>query len=114
MIFFDLLALTALLLGPIRLGGALIRTFPYLGSMVVLSFMFNAIDCFASLVAVFLAVLLLIHRLAWPAVERPLYAICRFSPIKEKKWLFTTGMALILLPRHFSIEVFKALLEKLR
>jgi len=57
--------------------------------------------------------LLLVHRLFWPAIQRPLYAVYRFNPIKEKKWLFTIGVALLLFPHHVTMEVLKAILEKI-
>jgi hypothetical protein len=81
--------------------------------MIVVSLLFNFINFMAGFAALFLSLLLLVHRLFWPASQRPLYAIYRFSPIKEKKWLFSLGIALLLLPHQFTIETLKAILEKL-
>jgi hypothetical protein len=113
MIFLNLLALAIPLLGPIYLGIALVKYAPQAGAMVLFSVMFNSIDFLAGFAALLLALLLLLHRIFWPAIQRPLYAIYRFAPIKEKKWLFRTGVALLVFPNHFTIEVLRAILEKL-
>lgn len=113
MIFLNLLALVIPVLGPVYGGVALQKYAPMAGAMVLVSIMFNAINFFAGFAAFFVAVILLVHRLLWPAVQRPLYAIYRFAPIKEKKWLFRAGVILLFLPNHFTVAVLKAILEKL-
>jgi len=114
MIFLNLLALVIPVLGPIYAGFELTKHgFPMAGAMVLVSFMFNSIDFFAGLAALFLALLLLLHRLFWPAVQRPLYAIYRFAPIKQKKWLVGIGIALLTLPSHTTLGVLKAMLKKI-
>jgi hypothetical protein len=113
MIFLNLLALVVPVFGPIYAGLGIAKYAEMAGGMVVLSIMFNFIDFLAGFAALFLAVLLLLHRLFWPAIHRPLYAIYRFAPIKEKKWLFRIGVILLFLPQHFTVEVLKAVLEKL-
>jgi hypothetical protein len=85
---------------------------PNAAAMLLFSLMFNAIDVLVGSTAFFLALLLLLHRLFWPAIQRPLYAIYRFAPVKQKKWLFRIGFALLVLPKHLTIEVLKALLSK--
>jgi hypothetical protein len=64
-----------------------------------------------------LALILLLHRLFWPAVQRPLYAVYRYAPLnaplKEKKWMLTIGVALLFLPYHVTIDVLKAIIDKL-
>ncbi len=113
MICLNLLALVIPLYGPIYIGLAVYKYAPQAGSMVVVSLLFNFINFIAGFAAFFLSLLLLLHRLFWPAIQRPLYAIYRFSPIKEKRWLFSLGIALLLLPHQFTIETLKAILEKL-
>jgi hypothetical protein len=113
MIFLNLLALVISVLGPIYAGLWLAKYAPLAGAMVFFSFAFNSIDLLAGFAALLLATLLLLHRLFWPAVQRPLYAIYRFAPIKEKKWLVRIGIALLILPYHLTFEVLKAILEKL-
>src|SRR5579863_4989156 len=113
MLFGNLLTLAILLLGPIYVGLALAKYALPLGAVILLSFPLNAIDILVGSAALFLALLLLLHRLFWPVVQRPLYAIYRFAPIKEKKWLFSAGAALLFIPSHITIEVLKAFLEKL-
>jgi hypothetical protein len=113
MIVLNLLALAVPLLGPIYLGTALFKYSAQAGAVVVVSIMFNSIDFLAGIAALLLALLLLFHRIFWPAIQRPLYAIYRFAPIKEKKWLFKTGVALLVLPNHFTIDLLRATLEKL-
>jgi hypothetical protein len=117
MLFLNLLALTIPVLAPIYAGIWLAKYAPHAGAMVAISFMFNSIDFLAGFAALLLALLLLSHRLFWPAVQRPLYAIYRYAPInvplKEKKWMCTIGIALLFLPYHFTIEVLRAILEKL-
>jgi hypothetical protein len=113
MILINLLALAIPVLGPIYVGTALSKYAPQAGATVLMSLIFNFIDFLAGFAALIVALLLLLHRLLWPAIQRPLYAICRFAPIKEKKWLFRFGVALLFLPNHFTIGVLRTILEKL-
>lgn len=112
MILANLAALAIPVLGPIYGGVALANYAPYAAGMVVLSLMFNAIDFLVGFAGLLLAVLLLLHRLFWPAIQRPLYAIYRFSPIKKKRWLFATGVALLFLPMHATVRALRTILEK--
>lgn len=117
MIFLNLLALVVPILGPIYGGLALAKYAPHAGAMVLVSFMFNSIDILAGSAALLLALLLLLHRLFWPAIQRPLYAVYRFAPVnvplKEKKWMFTIGLALLFLPYHLTLALLRAILDKL-
>ena len=88
-------ALAVPLVLPIWVGVKLINVAHYAATMIVASVLFNGIDIVVGTAAFLLAILLLIHRVAWPLVERPLYAFQRYSPIKNKKWLFGAGVALI-------------------
>jgi hypothetical protein len=116
MIFLNLFALVIPVLAPIYIGIWLAKYAPQAGAMVMASIMFNFIDFLAGFAALLLAIILLLHRLFWPAVQRPLYAIYRYAPLnaplKEKKWMWTIGIALLFLPYHFTIDVLKAILDK--
>jgi hypothetical protein len=85
MTFLNLLALAIPLLGPFYGGLAFAKYAPQVGAAIVFSILFNSINILVGTAALFLALLLLLHRLFWPAVQRPLYAIYRFAPIKEKE-----------------------------
>ena len=113
MLVLNLAALAVAVFGPIYAAVALTKYAPYAAAMIFVSLIFNFIDFLAGFAAFFAALLLLLHRLFWPAIQRPLYAVYRFAPIKEKKWLFRIGVVLILLPQHLTIEVLKKILEKL-
>jgi hypothetical protein len=109
----NLLASAIPLLSPIYAGVGLFKFAPNAGAAVMVSVVFNSIDVFAGLAAVMVAALLLLHRLFWPAIQRPLYAVYRYSPLKQKKWLVGVGIALVFLPKHLTVEAIKALVEKL-
>lgn len=113
MVAGNLLLLAIPLLGPIYIGLLISKYEPRVGAFILISVLLNSIDVIAGSAALVLALILLLHRLFWPVIGRPLYAIQRYAPIKNKKWLFGTGVALILLPRHITFQVLKALLEKL-
>jgi hypothetical protein len=112
MIVLNLMALTVPVLGPIYGGLALFKHFPRVGATVLFSVILNFIDFLAGFAAFALALILLVHRLFWPAIQRPLYAIYRFSPITEKKWLIRVGVTLLILPYHLSLEALKTIVEK--
>jgi|ERR1700674_3786557 len=114
MIFLNVLGLALPVLGPIYTGAVIFKHFPQAGASVVVSLLLNFIDFLACFAAFALACLLLVHRIFWPLVQRPLYAVYRFAPIKEeKKWLVRVGTTLLLLPYHFSLEALRKVLEKL-
>jgi hypothetical protein len=71
----------------------------------------NFVDVIACSVFLILMLLILLHRLIWPVVERPLYAFARYGVIKNKKLLWTLGGALILAPQ--GVAVSKWVLDKL-
>lgn len=113
MVAGNLMLLAIPLFGPIYIAVLVTKYLPRFGPYIFFSILFNSIDVVAGFAAFVLAVFLLLHRLFWPVIGRPLYAIQRYAPIKNKRWLFATGVALILLPRHITFQVMKALLEKL-
>jgi hypothetical protein len=109
----NLLAAAIPLLAPIYGGLVLFKLAPQAGAAILASLLFNSIDILAGSAAFVVAALLLLHRLLWPAIQRPLFAVYRFSPLKQKKWLVTVGLALALLPQHLTGEVIKSFIDKL-
>jgi hypothetical protein len=109
----NLLVMGLALLAPIFLGLNVFKYSPTAGAVMFSSFLLNSIDFIAGFAALILALLLLLHRLLWPTIQRPLYTIHRFAPIKNKKLLWTMGISLILLPTHITIEFLKSFLDKL-
>jgi hypothetical protein len=55
----------------------------------------NAIDGFVASSCFLLAITMLLYRILWPVVERPLYAAHRFRITKQKKLCFFIGLALV-------------------
>ena len=56
----------------------------------------NAIDAFVGSAWFLVAVLMLVHRLLWPMLERPLYALERHKVLtNHRKMIVCTGVALI-------------------
>ena len=79
----------------------------------MVSFMLNSIDFVVAFAAVVVAVLLLLHRLFWPLIQRPLYAVCRYAPLRHKKFMWGVGVTLLFAPCHITINLLKSLLLKL-
>ncbi len=112
-VLVSLLILVSLIWAPIFFGARIGRHLPMAGGVLLFSFVLNSIDIVVGLAALMLALLLLLHRLVWPTVERPIYAIQRFGLIKNKKFLWGVGIALVFLPKHTTIQLLKSLVEKL-
>lgn len=55
----------------------------------------NSVDVMLCLFVFFVLALFVVHRLLWPLLERPLYAIARYGLIKRKALLWAVGLALI-------------------
>jgi hypothetical protein len=75
--------------------------------------MLNSIDIFVTFAALIVAVLMLMFRMAWPLIQRPIYALQRMSHISRKGWLWSAGVVML----TFSVTGFpgwmKTLFEKL-
>lgn len=112
-VLVNLLVLAILIYVPVFFGSKVVRYSPLAGGVLALSFVLNSIDIVAGFAALVLALLLLLHRLLWPVIERPIYAIHRFAPVRNKKLLWGIGIALIFLPKHTTTELLKSILEKL-
>jgi hypothetical protein len=70
----------------------------------------NFVDVVACSVFLLLMLFVLVHRLIWPVLERPLYACARYGVIKNKKLLWALGGTLILVPSH-SVSIWEWLLK---
>jgi hypothetical protein len=56
----------------------------------------NFLDALVSLTWFILAIMMLLHRLLWPLIERPVYALFRYRVFSEQKKLtFFSGVALV-------------------
>lgn len=90
-----------------------------LGVALVLSVFANSVDAVVILATILVALMLLAHRLIWPLIQRPLYAIQRmeFASPEEwnnrKGWLRGIGFTLVVLSIPSLPEWLKALFEKL-
>jgi hypothetical protein len=65
---------------------------------IALSFALNSINVLACFVGFLCAVLMLVHRLIWPVLERPVYDFQRLEIIKNKKLLQRIGFVIVILP----------------
>ena len=57
--------------------------------------MTNVVDALAALLFFALSSLMLLHRLLWPMVNRPLYATARLGIVRRKKLCILAGFALL-------------------
>ena len=111
-VLVSLVILVILIYAPIFFGAGIGRYFPMAGGVLLLSFVLNSIDLVVGLAALMLALLLLVHRLVWPTIERPIYAMQRFGLVNNKKFLWTAGITL-LLPTYTIFQLLRSLLGKL-
>jgi len=88
------LALAMIIVFPFYLGTKVAAFSEPVGFGLILSFAVNSIDVLAILLAISTAIAMLIHRLIWPALQRPLYAIQSLPLLKRKAvmWTFGTGL----------------------
>jgi len=107
-VLVNLLILVLLIWLPIFVGAKVARLWPLAGGVVMMSFPLNSIDFIVCFAALILATLLLVHHLLWPMIQRPLYAICRFGPPKNKWLTWTIGLTLLALPKHHIMEFLMA------
>jgi hypothetical protein len=73
--------------------------------------MAGASNVFAAVIAFALAIMfasLVLHRVFWPIIQRPLYALWRFKLLQNRKVLFYVGVALLTVPLPRIAQVVKA------
>jgi hypothetical protein len=113
-LLFVVLSLLPIIFGFYALHGPNIGVSETFGLGMLLCLVFNSLNLFVCLAGVVFGSLLLIHRLLWPALARPLYEFQRREFIKNKTALQAVGIALIMLPRPETvISLVKNLCEKL-
>jgi hypothetical protein len=64
-------------------------------AIVVIAAQTNLFVCIIALLFFFLAFMMLVHRLSWPLLERPIYSLQAIGIIRRKKMLAATGILLI-------------------
>jgi hypothetical protein len=101
-----------LLYAPIEVGSFLMSHLNLeVGFGVILVFMLNCGDIAACAVFFIIMIGMLLHRLVWPVLERPLYASQRYGLVRKKVTLWTVGSVLIFGPPGFAVV--KAIAERL-
>ena len=78
--------------------------------MVLLS---NLIDLLVALLFVIVALVMLLHKVLWPLLEKPLYALQRTGIVGRRKLLVTIGFMFLSSASGLSFEHLKKILEQL-
>lgn len=108
----DVVLACVLVYGPIELATVLMK--PYLlgssGAWAFTALFFNFGDFAACSVFFIVMLAVLVHRLVWPVLERPIYALQRYGVIRRKKLLWFIWAVLLVGP-HNIVEFAKYLLE---
>ena len=68
----------------------------------------NEIDVLVALIFIFLALLMLLHRLFWPIINRPLYSLQAIGIARRRKVFYTVGVALFfggVTPPHLVMKI---------
>jgi hypothetical protein len=123
-ILLNLLLGAFLVLGPAYLGlKAAVYTARFNGPsffgvagvmFVVLGGAVNSVDLIACSVFLAFMIFILLHRLVWPVIERPLYAFARFGIIRRKRLLWAAALALIFARKGPALaELLRQILSKL-
>jgi hypothetical protein len=111
-VVLDVILACALVYGPIELATVLMK--PYLlgnsGAWAFAALFFNFGDFIACSVFFVVMLAVLAHRLMWPVLERPIYALQRYGVIRQKKLLWSIWAVLLAGPYNI-FEVAKYLVE---
>jgi len=111
LIVLDVVLALALVVGPIEMAGVMLKS-PLLQKAsvaVLLLVMFNFGDFVACSVFFLVMFAVLVHRLMWPILERPIYALHRYGVIRQKALLWSIGVALWFGPK--GIELVKYIIQ---
>lgn len=92
---FQFLVLAMMAVLPFYVGTKVASYSEPTGFALLLSYSVNSLDALAILLVISLAILMLIHRLIWPALQRPLYAVQRVPPPNRKAVMWTIGTGLL-------------------
>jgi hypothetical protein len=104
-IFVCILIILLLSVAPILLGVVIIRHYhpnprSLVGSAAIaglFGFVLNSVSLLICGLALVFSCIVILHRLLWPLLQRPLYIFQRYGVIKRKKLLWAFGFALLLL-----------------
>jgi hypothetical protein len=79
---------------------------PYLlgnsGAWALTTLLLNVGDFVACSVFFIVMLAVLAHRLVWPVLDRPMYALHRYGVIRKKKFLWAFAVALFVGPHNFA------------
>lgn len=103
LIVLDVVLALVLVGGPVELAVAMMKSPVMIETTVagVVVLMFNFGDFIACSVFFIVMLTVLLHRLMWPILERPIYALHRYGVIRNKKLLWGVGSALLIGPQGF-------------
>jgi len=94
-VVFQFLALAMMTVLPFYFGTKIASYSEPAGFALVLSCSVNSLDVLAILLVISMAILMLIHRLIWPTLQRLLYAVQRVPPPNRKAVMWTIGTCLL-------------------
>lgn len=94
-IAFQFFVLAMITVFPFYLGTKVASYSEPVGFALLLSYAVNSLDVLAILLAISITVLMLIHRLLWPALQRPLYAVQKVPLLQRKAAMWTIGTGLL-------------------
>lgn len=98
-IMINILIMVGLITVPAYLGLMTLLKFHsfMVGVALIFCLFLNSIDVLVCLTFIVLALALLVHRLVWPVLERPLYAFARLDVVGRKKLLYVAAVVLFAL-----------------
>jgi hypothetical protein len=111
-IAFDCLLAFILFYGPIQLAVWVVKSPIFeAGAFLILVVMLNFGDIVACSVFFVVMLFMLLHRILWPTLERPIYFLQRYRVISNKKLLWTLAGALAFGPK--GIDFVKYVVDKI-
>jgi hypothetical protein len=118
MLFGNLLLGATLLLIPYSIFFFTVKASGYyiiIASLICLiAYSSNILDAIVSSIFLVIALLMIVHRLFWPLLERPMYAFNRYKILSEqKKMVFFAGIACVGFAWPKSGEAIKAFIESI-
>jgi hypothetical protein len=71
----------------------------------------NGLEAIVAVIFFLLLIVLVVHRIAWPLVEKPLYALQRLQPVKKRPALLGLGFVLLAVATGANLERIQKLVE---
>jgi hypothetical protein len=118
-IFLLLLFLVLIVIAVPLAGIGVMEHSMLVGGVLLFSVFINSIDIVVMLATLMIAALFLTHRIVWPLIQRPLYAIQRIEIVDPKEWkkrkrsLWVLGVFLIVIAIPGFPSWVKEMLEKI-